>query len=1279
MKTGSRFNEISIIPDPDFSNTGQIDFLSKAGTAAVSLSGPGTITPTVIAITAAANSSGVLHCTVATTAAMGSGESWYVTGISGSGFAPDVYLITVINGTTFSLNGVTASGSYTVSSASATQNVIWRLPASDGTAGSALVTDGTGNLSWGSGGGSGLSPLSFGARADVLILNDGSMTSGSPDLSSSSYTFVTADIGKLCFVYGAGASDGTANIPLASTISSISGSAAVLANNAMASVSNTMVVFGTDDTAACQNFISAVVAIYGYGIADFLDLTYMVTQLNIPSNIVMMNANFLMRPGNTRLLTPITIDGRVTPLSNIILYNILVNGLRQMQWGMATGPSSEDGGNHGFVMRGRVSNVALNLCAGLYCASDGIAMISYSTLITPPITTDYPDDLAFQRIIVNNSQFNWNRRHGYSGDSLGDVVFDTSELKYNSLTINGVTDNALGGRAAPDGNGNPYGTGFWFEDNTALASGGSARCQLINCQIINNWQRSVYIFSHASPFGGNGTDINSGSNSSTPNPGFLPRQFSIYDCVLDGGLNPYFPANSAYKPGIVTAVTNANPAVFTTSSAPATAQIVGFFGFTGLWAVFNWTYYIATGISGTTFSIPFDTTGLGSMTGNPQMWAISATSGDFFDLGIQIQANDPCIAPFGGAIPNRWGSVFEVTFEGNLMPRGRFAVNQCGRATISDNDINSLEIAVLSTGDTYRAGISVQTYNPEGLLIGFNNLHGGQPFLTGTTTEGINTYPNISQWNYFYKQISISPYQLALTPNDVGIGAIIVHGADPSHPNQIKEWDGVDYWSAMGGYGAGIAQFYPYPQSVAYVINAAWATGVATFELDSAFSPATGEYVAVKGITPTGWNCSGQATHIDTTHFSMLVASNPGSYTPAAVPGNNGILYQIIPGNQAEGLMIYDPVAQTPLQLTAVGWKDVNRTIVMDFCTDVDYTWDTKVLVDILCSSPATADHSVILPPMSAIFPLPLGYSRVLRVINTAASLGVPYTITVHINPADTTGYIGYLGTSTVLTSGDAITISPDGRGWQVSSIYRASGAINTLNFIPQSLTPSFVQGTVWFDVTQAKLLFSDDGLNVYAVNSLETIPPGAVGADGGAQFGPLASDPTGVSTGYVYYSTATNSYRFWDGTHWQNVALAVAGGLTVPGGGTGQVTFPSQAILLGNGTSSLNNVDPATWPSPIGAYDYPALLWNGSSWGYGHVYVDTYVDAGFAAIQVGGSHPAGGPITPSTVPTTAATQVTPYGFTTSAQFDDVNNAINSLLTQIEKIRAALVSADIMS
>src|SRR4029450_7524321 len=58
----------------------------------------------------------------------------------------------------------------------------------------------------------------YGAKGDAQTVNDGAITAGINILSSTSATFTVADVGKTCFVRGAGIS----GVTLATTISRFS-------------------------------------------------------------------------------------------------------------------------------------------------------------------------------------------------------------------------------------------------------------------------------------------------------------------------------------------------------------------------------------------------------------------------------------------------------------------------------------------------------------------------------------------------------------------------------------------------------------------------------------------------------------------------------------------------------------------------------------------------------------------------------------------------------------------------------------------------------------------------------------------------------------------------------------------------------------------------------------------------------------------------------------------------------------------------------------------------
>jgi hypothetical protein len=102
-------------------------------------------------------------------------------------------------------------------------------------------------------------PETYGAKGDAIVVSDGSMAASSATLTCSTstpFTSTAVDGGKTVYVYGAGAS----GADLVTTISSVSSSsAATLATAASTTISGHGVAFGTSDTTAVNNAVSAAV------------------------------------------------------------------------------------------------------------------------------------------------------------------------------------------------------------------------------------------------------------------------------------------------------------------------------------------------------------------------------------------------------------------------------------------------------------------------------------------------------------------------------------------------------------------------------------------------------------------------------------------------------------------------------------------------------------------------------------------------------------------------------------------------------------------------------------------------------------------------------------------------------------------------------------------------------------------------------------------------------------------------------------------------------------
>jgi hypothetical protein len=97
----------------------------------------------------------------------------------------------------------------------------------------------------------------YGAKADVRDLTACAITATQNILTCSTGNFTSADVGKVAYVYGAGA----AGVPLITTVAGFTNSTTVtLTANAATSVASGNAFVGTDDTTAWQNALAAVPA-----------------------------------------------------------------------------------------------------------------------------------------------------------------------------------------------------------------------------------------------------------------------------------------------------------------------------------------------------------------------------------------------------------------------------------------------------------------------------------------------------------------------------------------------------------------------------------------------------------------------------------------------------------------------------------------------------------------------------------------------------------------------------------------------------------------------------------------------------------------------------------------------------------------------------------------------------------------------------------------------------------------------------------------------------------
>lgn len=70
------------------------------------------------------------------------------------------------------------------------------------------------------------------------------------------------------------------------------------------------------------------------------------------------------------------------------------------------------------------------------------------------------------------------------------------------------------------------------------------------------------------------------------------------------------------------------------------------------------------------------------------------------------------------------------------------------------------------------------------------------------------------------------------------------------------------------------------------IVGASWSNGAAVYTVSAPDGLTNGQFVMVMGVAPTEYSTSGNVTVIDSTHFSLPLATNPGPYTSGGSLGN---------------------------------------------------------------------------------------------------------------------------------------------------------------------------------------------------------------------------------------------------------------------------------------------------------------------------------------------------------------------------------------------------------
>ena len=189
---------------------------------------------------------------------------------------------------------------------------------------------------------------------------------------------------------------------------------------------------------------------------------YKAANIVIDSNMSLRNIYLDNNVFNQNLVSVITTDGadaQRTPIKNVQLINVHIDGKRNELTGMPTGSFSEDGGRHGFRFVRPIDGLVMRGCSANYCGVEGI-------MIFPIRDIPHAEWKHYvKNVVIENCDFHFNGRHGGSSDSVDGLKLRNIRASGNGLdTIVGAPQTSGGAGRKDPVSGKLYGVGWDFEE-----------------------------------------------------------------------------------------------------------------------------------------------------------------------------------------------------------------------------------------------------------------------------------------------------------------------------------------------------------------------------------------------------------------------------------------------------------------------------------------------------------------------------------------------------------------------------------------------------------------------------------------------------------------------------------------------------------------------------------------------------------------------------------------------------------------------------------------------
>jgi hypothetical protein len=264
---------------------------------------------------------------------------------------------------------------------------------------------------------------------------------------------------------------------------------------------------GGDDTRRLQ---AAIDGLKTGGVLDGGGRQFTVTRLVLRSGMTIRNFKLRAKGSAMPLDAVINIEGDAATAHDIAIQEVAIDGNRRAQTNLR---SEEDGGRDGIRIVGRAERIVIANSSAANCATDGLKIFSSKSL------SGNDANLNFRDIYVTNCRFLLNRRHGASGDSLGNVHFTDCDFSGNGVDLPG--DRSEGSRGAID-DGMIYGAGVDIE-GYGVGSGVDG-LYFVRCKAKQNARFGFQFWEPTPP----------------SRTGFLTRKKIVFEsCTIDGGVSPH--------------------------------------------------------------------------------------------------------------------------------------------------------------------------------------------------------------------------------------------------------------------------------------------------------------------------------------------------------------------------------------------------------------------------------------------------------------------------------------------------------------------------------------------------------------------------------------------------------------------------------------------------------------------------------------------------------------------------------------------------------------------